>query len=421
MWRIFLIIVFLVVIGLELMAFFTFRSFLKRKNVPLKWINILTYIPYGLFILPFIFILISGSKLTDLPDWLYTIYIIPFYIFTAANFLIGLYLLVGKIIKLPFSLSSFIINRFDKGKKWLEGFKKKKPVKKFDSSRRKFVTGAAAAVSGYAFLGSAIAVSGKDDYEITEREIKIDNLPAALKGTTITMVCDLHSGPYMPEDIMHHYADIVNDLKSDMVVIPGDLTNSDTSEAYPFARAFRDVKAKHGVFATLGNHDYFSDPNYVANVVRDETPIRLLRNESLVIEKDGEKLALLGVEDNRRSNSDYDPLIIQNINNTVKGAVDNIESYDKLPKLMLYHKPYFAPAISKHNIDLLFSGHTHGGQVVLAKFGNLNISPAATVSKYISGLYKEGKTQMYVSRGVGVVGLPLRLNCPPEITKFTLT
>ena len=120
MWRIFLIIVFLVVIGLELMAFFTFRSFLKRKNVPLKWINILTYIPYGLFILPFIFILISGSKLTDLPDWLYTIYIIPFYIFTAANFLIGLYLLVGKIIKLPFSLSSFIINRFDKGKKWLE-------------------------------------------------------------------------------------------------------------------------------------------------------------------------------------------------------------------------------------------------------------------------------------------------------------
>ena len=421
MWRIFLIIVFLVVIGLELMAFFTFRNFLKRKNVSLKWVNLLTYIPYGLFVLPFIFILITGAKLTELPDWLYNIYIIPFYIFTAANFVIGLYLLVGKIIKLPFSLSSFIISRFAKGKKWLEGFKKKKPVKTFDSSRRKFVTGAAMAVSGYAFLGSAIAVSGKDDYEIVEKEIKIDNLPAALKGTTITLVCDLHSGPYMPEDIMHHYADIVNDLKSDMIVIPGDLTNSDTSEAYPFARAFRDVKAKYGIYATLGNHDYFSDPNYVANVIRDETPIQLLRNEALVIEKDGERLALLGVEDNRRSNSDYDPLIIQNINNTVKGATDNIEGYVKLPKLMLYHKPYFAPEISKHNIDLLFSGHTHGGQVVLAKFGDLNISPAASVSKYISGLYKEGKTQMYVSRGIGVVGLPLRLNCPPEITKFTLT
>ncbi len=421
MWRIFLIIVFLVVIGLELLAFFTFRGFLRRKNVPIKWVNILTYLPYGLFVLPFIFILITGAKLTDLPDWLYNIYIIPFYIFTAANFLIGLYLLLGKIIKLPFSISSFIISRFKNGKKWLEEFKKKKSVEKFDSSRRKFVTGAAVAVSGYAFLGSAIAVSGKDDFEIVEKEIKIDNLPEELKGTTISLICDLHSGPYMPEDIMHHYADIVNDLQSDIIVLHGDLTNSDTSEAYPFAKAFRDVKARYGVYATLGNHDYFSDPNYIANVIKDETPIRLLRNEAISIEKNGKKLSLLGVEDVRRSNSDYDPVIIDNIDKTLKHAKENIDGYDDQPKVMLYHKPYFAKEISKHNIDFLMSGHTHGGQVVIAKFGDLNISPASTVSKYISGLYREGKTQMYVSRGIGVVGMPLRLNCPPEITKFTLT
>lgn len=416
-----LIVVFAVVLGLELLAMFTFRKFLKRKNVPAKWVNLLTYIPYAFFFTPFVFILITGINLTEFPDWLYNLYVIPFYIFTAANVLIGIYLLAGKIIKLPFAITAFILNRFDATKKWLENFKKKKSVQKFDSGRRKFVTGAAVAVSGYAFAGSAIAVSGKDDYEVIEREVKIKNLPAALKGTTISLICDLHSGPYMPEDVMKNYADIVNDLGSDMIFIPGDLTNSFTSEAAPFAKAFRDLKAKHGIYATLGNHDYFSDPDYVAAVVDNESPITLLRNQSLSLDINGEKLAILGVEDVRRSNADYDPLVIGNIDNTVNSAMKDIPDYENIPKLMLYHKPYFIKQLSERNIDLVLSGHTHGGQVVLAKFGTTNLSLAATVSPYISGLYREGDSQMYVSRGIGVVGMPLRLNCPPEITKITLT
>lgn len=415
-----LLVVFAVVLGLELLAMFTFRKFLKRKNVPDKWINWLTYVPYASFFLPFVFILITGINLTEFPDWLYNLYVIPFYIFTASNVFIGIYLLAGKIIKLPFGLTGFILNRFEKTKKWLESFKKKKSVKQFDSGRRKFITGTTIAVSGYAFASSAIAVSGKDDYEIVEKEVKINNLPAALKGTTITLICDLHSGPYMPEDVMKNYADIVNDLGSDMIFIPGDLTNSNTSEAAPFAKAFRDLKAKHGVYATLGNHDYFSDPNYVASVVDNESPIRLLRNESLNLEINGEKLAIMGVEDVRRSNADYDPILLGNIDTTITSAQKNVAGYENTPKLMLCHKPYFLKQLAERKIDLVLSGHTHGGQVVLGKFGNTNLSLAATVSPYISGLYRESDSQMYVSRGIGVVGMPLRLNCPPEITRITL-
>ncbi|MCB0723867.1 MAG: metallophosphoesterase [Ignavibacteriae bacterium] len=420
MWRLLFIVVFAVIIGLELLVLFTFRKFLKKRNIPSKWVNLISYGPYILFILPFIFILVTGARLADLPDWLYNSYVLPFYTFTAANFFVGVYLLLGKIIKLPFQLGSFIISRFDKGKKWLAGLKEKRSVQRFDSSRRKFVTASAAAVTGYAFIGAGIAVSGKDDYEITNREITISNLPPALKGTTITLICDLHSGPYMPESIMHHYADIVNDIGSDIILIPGDLTNSYTSEAAPFAKAFRDVKAKHGIFATLGNHDYFSDPNYIADVVKNETPIRLMRNESFELDINGEKLSLIGVEDTRRSNADYDPELIGNLNTSITHAEKNIPGFSTQPKIMLHHKPYFIKNIAEKNVDLVVSGHTHGGQIVLAKFGKTNISLASTISPYLSGLYKEGNSQMYVSRGVGVVGLPLRLNCPPEITKITL-
>jgi predicted MPP superfamily phosphohydrolase len=415
-----LIVVFAVILGLELLAMFTFRNFLKKRKLPLRWANWISITPYVFFSLPFIFIIITGINLTQLPDWVYNIYVVPFYAFTAANFFIGVYLLAGKIIKLPFIITAFVLNKFKKTKKWLSDLKEKRSVKKFDSGRRKFVTGAAMAVSTYAFVGSAIAVSGKDDYEITEQEIKINNLPESLKGTTITLICDLHSGPYMSEGMMKNYADIINDLSSDMIFIPGDLTNSNTYEAAPFAKAFRDLKAKHGVYATLGNHDYFSDPDFVAAVVDNESPIRLLRNESLALEINGEKLAILGVDDVRRSNADYDPIVISYIDTTINSAKKNIPDYDNTPKLMLYHKPYFLKQISEKNIDFVVSGHTHGGQVVLAKFGNTNLSLAATVSPYVSGLYKEGNSQMYVSRGIGFVAMPLRLNCPPEITKITL-
>src|SRR5690606_3069780 len=279
MWRLMFITIFVIYGGLQILAMITFRKFLKRKNFPKKWINWVSITPFVLFSIPFIYIVVTGARLTDLPEWLYDSYIIPFYMFTAAIFFIGFYLLIGKILKLPFWLTEFILNRFQKTKQWLAGFKQKKSVQKFDRSRRRFVTGAAAVASGYAFIGSGIAVLGKDDFEVTEREMKIKNLPAALKGTTLTLLCDVHSGPYMSEDVMRDYARAVNDVGSDIIVIPGDLTNSNISEATPFANAFRDLKAKHGVFGTLGNHDYFADADYVADVVRNETPIQLFRNE----------------------------------------------------------------------------------------------------------------------------------------------
>jgi predicted MPP superfamily phosphohydrolase len=98
----------------------------------------------------------------------------------------------------------------------------------------------------------------------------------------------------------------------------------------------------------------------------------------------------------------------------------NEPTYESSPKILLCHKPYAFDNIAKRNPDLVLAGHTHGGQVVPIKFGRLNLSFAAAVSKYVEGLYRIGNSSMYVSRGIGTVALPIRINCPPEITKITL-
>lgn len=371
-----------------------------------------------------VYIMFNRKEMEQVPDWIYTFIFIPFYIFLGAVLFIGIYLLLGKIIKLPFSLSIWILNRFEKTKLQLNKFFSKPAVRKVDNSRRAFIRTSAALVSGYAFIGSTVGVLDSDNYEIGYKEIKINNLPEEIKGTTITLVSDIHSGPYMNEEMMSEYTKVINNLNSDFILIPGDLTNSNKTEVHPFANAFKNLKAPKGVYASLGNHDYFSDAEYIANTVQKETPINLLRNQSDLININGKNICIMGVEDTRQSGAKSDSVLMSyldfTVDNTIKKIKEKNLEYNEVPKLVLFHKPYFFEEMADKNFDLILSGHTHGGQVVLAKLGDVNVSFAGAVSKYISGLYETGNSKMYISRGIGSVALPIRFNCPPEITKITL-
>jgi Predicted phosphohydrolases len=350
--------------------------------------------------------------------------IIPFYIFQGAILLIGIYLLAGKIIKIPFLFAGFILKKINPLKEKLSAFRNKKTVIRFDKSRRAFLTTSTALVSGYAFLGAGLGVLKKDDYEITGQVIFIENLPTELEGVTMTLISDIHAGSFMDAQKLKEYADVINDLRSDLILIPGDLTNSNKEEAQIFSEGFKSLNAPYGVFGTLGNHDYFRDAEYIANVVSNESPVKLLRNESEILKINGKEICLLGVEDTRESGAGLNPKLMEYLNTTVEASKEKLLSrnlsYDSIPKILLFHKPYYLKEISDKNFDIILSGHTHGGQIVFAQLGNLNLSIAATVSPYINGLYTHGKSNMYVSRGIGTVGLPIRLNCPPEITKITL-
>ncbi|MEO8664109.1 MAG: metallophosphoesterase [Ignavibacteria bacterium] len=420
----FVVILFSVILGLQYLVYRTFRNFLKSRYGSSSAVKFISNYPFLLFNLPYLYVIFNRFTSGTIPEWVYNYAFKPFYIFQGATIFIGLFLLIGKIIKSPFSITAWVLSKFNSTKQMLNRFRNKPAVKTVNRSRRVFIKSSAALVSGYAFTGATLGVLNSGNFEIVNKEIKIPNLPKELIGVTISLICDIHSGPYMKEDLMNEYVSAVNDLGSDFIFIPGDITNSEKTEVIPFAKSFRDLKASKGIYASLGNHDYFSDPEFIAKIISEETPIKLLRNDSEIININGKDLCILGVEDTRQSGSSYDNVLMSYLNTTVEKTKEkfiqkNLD-YDTTTKVALFHKPYFFEQMNDKKLDLILSGHTHGGQVVLAKFGDLNISFAGAVSKYISGLYENEVSRMYVSRGIGSVALPIRFNCSPEITKITL-
>jgi predicted MPP superfamily phosphohydrolase len=159
----------------------------------------------------------------------------------------------------------------------------------------------------------------------------------------------------------------------------------------------------------MGNHDFYTaDPELVAREV-DACGVRLLRDEHRIIGKDGGRLLLAGVDDIGRR---------VGVPVKIDAALDGAPA--SLPTILLCHRPYYLEQAAGKGVDLVLSGHTHGGQIVLGKVGGLIVAPASLASKYVAGPYQSGSTMMYVSRGIGTVGVPVRINCPPEITRITL-
>ena len=409
-----------ILFGLQALNYYSFVKYLKSKKFykpAYKWYAL---IPFVLFNVVFILIMVVFGRHFDPPQWFVIVGMMPFYVWQAATFFIGLWLLIGKLIKLPFLISTRFLKLIKPVKVWFEKIKNKRAVQVVDLSRRRFLRTTTFALSSYAFAGAAYGIIRHDDFKVDSKQIKIANLPPELKGLTLTLISDIHAGQYMQENEMREYADIINDMGSDLVIIPGDFINFQIEDTKSVAKAFRDLKAKYGVYGSLGNHDFFVNPDYVADVMNNESPVQVLRNEHNKITVNGKDLYILGVDDTRDAGIRRNEAILKYIDDTIQNAEASNDSFKDSPKILLCHKPYAFDDMAKRDLDLVLAGHTHGGQVVPFKFGNFNLSFAAFVSKYISGYYNIGKANMYISRGIGTVGLPIRLNCPPEITKITL-
>ncbi|MCC7158058.1 MAG: metallophosphoesterase [Ignavibacteria bacterium] len=415
MWRLF----FIIIIALQGLVYYSFIKYLKTTRFYKPSHRWWVLAPFVIFNLSALVISLVWGRSFMPPEWFKYLGLYPYYVWMAATFLISLWLLAGKIIKLPFQIPVWIAKLIKPLREKINSFKNRKAVKTIDLSRRKFVRYTTMGLSAYAFTGAAYGILRHDAYKIEQREIKIDNLPPELRGTTITLISDIHAGQYMNEKEMREYADVINELGSDIICIPGDFVNFDSRDIHALTAAFRDLKAKYGVYGSLGNHDFFQDADYVSKGIMNESPIQLLRNQHRKINIKGKDLYLMGVDDTRGSGAQMDA-VINYYEQVELGASDLNQGFNDSPKILLCHKPYGFDALAQKNIDLVLAGHTHGGQVVPIKFGNFNLSFAASVSKYIEGLYKIGKSNMYVSRGIGSVGLPIRINCPPEITKITL-
>ena len=417
----FAITFFCLFIGFQIVALSSFRNFFLRNNFRfdkkvIPGILIFFNVPYLIF-------LIVGMKLSSLPEFIYYIYVIPFFIYQTGTFISGLVISLYWLIKSPFLFIGFLLKKFKPLNARLKKFKSKKEVVKFDNSRRKFIAGTGFFIAGYAFMGTGVGLLGKNKFEITYRNIYPEALPDGLDGFTMTLISDIHCGPFMSDETLSDYVRAINSLNSDIICIPGDITTSEENEVFPFIKSFSALKAKHGVYATLGNHDYFSKPDNIAKRISENTDIVMLRNDSRIIYVNNIPLIISGTEDTRASGAGVGKEIEKYLSDTFIGAKNLSESkgvdFSKTKKILLYHKPYVFPELVDKGYNLMLSGHTHGGQVVFAKIGDTSVSFASSLNKYVQGLFTEKNFNMYVSRGIGTVGLPIRVNCPPEITQLT--
>jgi len=253
---------------------------------------------------------------------------------------------------------------------------------------------------------------------VTRLEIRLRRLPTAFDGFRLVQISDLHFGPFTGASEIGAAVRAVNTLNPDLCVITGDFVSipvafsgihwSGDPEAaarkiIPCAELLAGIRAPQGSVAVLGNHDVGTDPNFVAGHL-SERNIAVLRNAAIPIERGGARLWVVGLDD-----ADYNLMDISRALATVPAGEATI---------VLVHEPDVADQLARYPADLQLSGHSHGGQIRIPLLPPLYLPSLA--KKYYEGLYRIGNLQLYTSRGIGTIGLPMRFDCLPEVTLFTL-
>jgi uncharacterized protein len=232
-------------------------------------------------------------------------------------------------------------------------------------------------------------------------EIRLKRLPAALDGLKIVHLSDIHHSPFTGMDHINRALKIANRLKPDLFVLTGDYVSHEPEYVGPVAAALGKLKSEFGTFACLGNHDHWTDPELVTHLFRGEG-INMLVNEGLRFEARGGSFWLAGVDDHMVGKTDVPA--------SLKG------SFPDEMKLLLAHNPVIFREAAALGVDLTLSGHTHGGQVKF-RDDEKRILPRRKLS---SGLHRRYSSQIYITRGIGTVVLPVRYQCPPEISLLEL-
>jgi len=269
------------------------------------------------------------------------------------------------------------------------------------------------------FSNFFIGIKNKYNYKIRRVKLKLDKTNAALKGLKIIQISDIHTGSFDNEDAVQRGIDMINSENPDFVLFTGDIVNHKSDELVPYKHLLAGINAK--VYSVLGNHDYgdyyrWDTPeDKVANFdllldLEKEMGWELLRNEHRVIERNGEKFAIIGVEN-------WGHVMRFPRYGDMDKAYAGLENTD-MPKILMTHDPSHWDAQIRPNfpdVDLTLSGHTHGMQfgIDLSWF---RWSPSRFVYKQWADLYQEGKQFLYVNRGYGFLGYRGRVGILPEIT-----
>jgi predicted MPP superfamily phosphohydrolase len=239
-------------------------------------------------------------------------------------------------------------------------------------------------------------------------------LPDRLRGLTITQISDLHVGRLFRPESLPHVIDEANKLKSDIVVVTGDIVDSSNQMLPTSIEALRQLTHRHGIFLCMGNHDEFDDRDEFIRYTSQHLPLLINKRRSLVI--GGERLTIAGVDyadDSRPSRRR--PGDVANVSHTLKGYDSALEG----PAIALAHHPHTWDDLRRHKIPLTLSGHTHGGQLMLTPPGWPELGLGNVLFRYIRGFYGDGASTLFVNTGVGN-WFPVRINAPAEIVQLQL-
>ncbi|MCJ7595795.1 MAG: metallophosphoesterase, partial [Desulfobacterales bacterium] len=251
-------------------------------------------------------------------------------------------------------------------------------------------------------------------------EVRLNRLPPMFDGLKVGQITDIHAGPLVSQAQLRMGVDLLQAARPDLVALTGDFVSGATKILRTSYGGFNQrhydycleelskIRAPLGVFAVLGNHDFWSGTEVAEKIVAglEQIGVRVLRNEAVFLEREAERLYLVGVDD------------------YWEGSYNLAQSLRGIPedscRILLSHNPDVNEDIdlSRSRIDCVISGHTHGGQIVLPLIGAPYL-PSPFGQKYRAGLVSDGERRTYVSRGLGVFFVPVRLNCPPEVTLLT--
>ena len=276
------------------------------------------------------------------------------------------------------------------------------PMNRRRISRRAFLVTSGACVAGG--VAAAAACDDRWDLRVHRVEVELERLPAAFDGFTIAHFTDIHRGHRVPQSFVEQAVAMTNNARPDLVVVTGDCITSRLDMMQDCAQALSRLSAPFGKLSVLGNHEHWTDAAECERILAEVAGARVLRNRSVFLERNGSRFAIAGLDDAITGHDDFD--------GTLDGVTD-------VPIVMLSHKPDVVREASRRAVDLVLAGHTHGGQIVVPLYG-APVTDSDLGPRRASGLHRFRNTRIYISAGVGMALLSMRINCPPEVPLITL-
>ncbi len=332
----------------------------------------------------------------------------------------GKWIMAGARIWLFASLVAFLLVKFVGVVGWGAARFSSSANAGVDPARRNFFRYAAYLAGGLPFVAAAYGFAAvRLNFQVERVDVPISDLPKGLDGLRIVQLSDIHIGEFMPRDQVRRAVEIANSLGADLAVITGDFISGRYDPLEDCIAELSQLRAPLGRWGCNGNHEIYAQAEDAAQELFRRHGMKLLRQENVELQWQGHAFNLIGVDYQRDS-------MTRGPHGVMLNGVENLMRRD-VPNILLSHNPNSFHRAAELGIDLSLAGHTHGGQVKV-EIVDHSISPARLITDFVAGLYQlpmnggsnGKKAALYVNRGLGTFGMPVRLGVPPEITLLTL-